>query len=546
MKVSQFAKVCGGQPRAVLAGAIAMALAAGARADVKLPAIIGSGMVLQRGVEVPLWGQADAGEEVTVSFAGQSKKTKASADGKWQVKLDALEASKEGRPLTIKGKNSLLLDNVLVGEVWVCSGQSNMQMALMAAQGGRNVAREANQPEIRLFTVDPTSTIQPRSDCPGKWEPCAPEVAEKFSAVGYFFGNALQEALGVPVGLINASWGGQSIETFIPRAALTDAMAWSKSLGARIDREVQFYDPAASQKRYEEALVRWEQSMAAYEQAKKDGSAKKGNPPQKPPAPEKTPGPARLYNGMIAPLVPFAIRGAIWYQGEANRGDGMLYTEKMKALISGWRKAWGQGDFPFLFVQLAPCRYFGNRNNGFEPMAPPDAEVKPSQRFPAVWQAQLEALKIANTGMAMTVDLDGPALHPSRKREVGERLAGWALATVYGEKSGEYSGPLYKDARAEGGAIRVSFGHAGAGLAARDDKEISWLEVAGADRVYHPAKGRIEGAELIVSSEQVRDPQFVRYGWDEIAMPNLMNKEGLPASAFTNEPLPLNDAPYKK
>jgi sialate O-acetylesterase len=376
--------------------------------------------------------------------------------------------------------------------------------------------------------------MQPQEDCPGKWQVCTPESVEFFTAVGYYFGNTLQQSLKVPVGLINASWGGQNIECFTPRAALSDAAPWSKSLAGRIDREVQSYDPAAAQKRYEEALAKWEQSMENYKQAKAAGTAK-GSPPQKPPSPEKTPGPARLYNAMIAPLVPFALRGSIWYQGEANRGDGVLYTEKMRTLIEGWRKAWGQGEFPFLFVQLAPCRYFGDRNNGLDPVAPPSAEIRPSQRFPYVWQAQLDALKIPGTGMAATVDLDGPALHPGRKKEVGERLAGWALAKVYGKGDPVYSGPLYKGFKEEGAALRVSFDHAGSGLASRDGKDLAWFEIAGADKVYYPATVKIDGAELVVSSDQVSAPKYVRYGWDEIAMPNLMNKEGLPASAFISD-----------
>lgn len=505
-------------------------------AEVKLPAIVGPGMVLQQGREVPVWGWAAPGEKVAVTFAGQTKTTEAGSDGKWQVKLDPLTASKEGRPLTIAGQNTITLANVLVGEVWVCSGQSNMQMGLRSAAGGRAAVNEANQPLIRLFTIEPTAAMQPREDSSGKWEVCSPETVADFSAVGYFFGNALQEALDVPVGLINTSWGGQSIEGFLPRAALTGDSAWSKGLAGKIDHEVRNFKPEEVQKRYADALAKWEESMAAYSQARKDGTAK-GQAPKKPSAPEKTPGAARLYNGMIAPLIPLGIRGVIWYQGESNRSDGMLYAEKMKTLISGWRTAWGQGDFPFLFVQLAPCKYAGDRNAADEPVSPPSAEIRPSQKFAFIRQAQLESLKIPQTGMAVTLDLDGPSLHPARKREVGERLASWALANTYGKKDLVYSGPLFKEAKEEGAALRVSFDHAGSGLASKDNKDLIWFEVAGADNVYFPAKAKIEGAELLVSSDQVAVPKFVRYAWDEIAMPNLMNKEGLPASPFTNEPL---------
>lgn len=519
--------------RSVAAGILAALLSPVVRADVTLPSILGSEMVLQQGRDVPVWGKADPGESVTVTFAGQTKTAIAGDDGKWRVTLDPLQASVEGRTLTVAGKNTIALEKVLVGEVWLCSGQSNMQFALRSSQGGRDAVADAN-PEIRLFAVEPLSAIRPQEEGPGKWQVCTPESVEFFSAVGYYFGNALQQKLKVPVGLINASWGGQNIETFTPRAALSDALPWSKSLAARIDREVQTYDLAAARKRYEEALVKWEQAMENYKQAKAAGTAK-GAAPQKPSSPEKTPGPSRLYNAMISPLIPFAMRGAIWYQGEANRGDGMTYTEKMRTLIEGWRTAWGQGEFPFLFVQLAPCRYFGDRNNGLDPVEPASAEIRPSQRFPYVWQAQLETLKIPGTGMAATVDLDGPALHPARKQEVGERLAGWALAKVYGKGEAVYSGPLYKAIKEESGALRVSFDHAGSGLASRDGKDLTWFEIAGEDKVYYPAKAKIEGAELLVSSDRVASPKYVRYGWDEVAMPNLMNKEGLPASAFISD-----------
>lgn len=503
------------------------------RADVKLPSILGSEMVLQQELNVPIWGKADPGEKVTVTFAGQTKSAVAGEDGKWRIALDPLKASAEGRTLTVSGKNTINLEKVVVGEVWLCSGQSNMQLALRSSQGGREAVDSAN-PAIRLFAVEPLSAIQPQEDVSGKWQVCTPESVEFFSAVGYYFGDTLQQRLKVPVGLINASWGGQNIETFTPRAALSDAQPWSKSLAGRIDREVQTYDPVAAQKRYEEALAKWELSMENYKQAKAAGTAK-GSAPQKPPSPEKTPGPSRLYNAMISPLIPFAMRGAIWYQGEANRGDGMIYTEKMRTLIEGWRKAWDQGEFPFLFVQLAPCRYFGDRNNGLDPLEPASAEIRPSQRFPYLWQAQLDALKIPGTGMAATVDLDGPSLHPSRKKEVGERLAGWALAKVYGKGEAVYSGPLYRGIKEEGGALRVSFDHTGSGLASRDGKDLTWFEIAGEDKVYYPAQAKIEGVEVVVSSDRVGAPKSVRYGWDEIAMPNLMNKEGLPASAFISD-----------
>ena len=508
-------------------------LVSAVRAEVTLPAIFGSEMVLQQGLNVPIWGKADPGENVKVTFAGQTKTATAGDDGKWRVTLDPLKAAAEGRPLTVAGKNTVTLEKVLVGEVWLCAGQSNMQMALRSSQGGREAVSQAN-PEIRLFTIEPLAKLQPQDDCRGQWVVCTPQSVEFFSAVAYYFGNTIQQELKVPVGLINASWGGQNIECFIPRAALSEDVPWSKSLAGRVDREAQAFDAAAAQKRYEEALAKWEQSLAAYKQAKEAGTPQ-GSAPKKPSPAEKTPGPSRLYNAMIHPLVPFALRGALWYQGEANRADGMLYTEKMRTLIEGWRKAWGQGEFAFLFVQLAPCKYFGDRSHGLEPVTPPSAEIRPSQRFPYVWQAQLDALKIPGTGMAATVDLDGPALHPGRKKEVGERLANWALATTYGKNVPVYSGPLFKGVREEGATLRVSFDHAGTGLASRDGKDVTWVEVAGADKVYYPARATIEGAELVVSSEQVRAPKFVRYGWDEIAMPNLMNREGLPASAFISD-----------
>ncbi|HUG90467.1 MAG TPA: sialate O-acetylesterase [Planctomycetaceae bacterium] len=486
------------RPRVLLVAATILlaatfALPNPATADVRLPSVIGSNMVLQRDAELPIWGWAEPGEVVVVAFSGQQAKATAGDDGRWSVRLKPVKA---GGPheLVVEGTNRIALENILVGEVWVCSGQSNMQWSVRQSANPDEEIAAARFPGIRLFHVPRRFTTEPEDDVDAQWTECNPEKVEGFSAVAYYFGRKLHQELDVPVGLIHTSWGGTRIEPWTPPA------------GLMLNREtVQILQ------RTIEAVDRWKQAKAAAEAT--------GQESPKHPL-EHNQAPTALYNGMVHALVPFAIRGALWYQGESNRGEGMLYFQKMQALVGGWRKTWDQGEFPFLFVQLAPWRYPGDN---------PEA-------LPEIWEAQLAALRgIPNTGMAVTTDIGNLAdIHPKNKQDVGLRLALWALAKTYGHEDVEYSGPLYKSMAVEDGKARVQFEHA-AGLKSRDGQSLSWFKVAGSDGKFVDAQATIEGETVVVWSDEVEEPKAVRFGWHQEAEPNLVNGAGLPASPFRTD-----------
>jgi len=446
---------------------LAVAVSTSARADVKLPSVLNSHMVLQRDMPVPVWGWAEAGEEVTVTFAGQTKTAKADDAGNWKVTLDKLEASAEPRSLTVKGKNEITLEDILVGEVWIGSGQSNMERWISASKDASKEIAEAKHPNIRLLLVPHVVSPEPQKDVKAKWAACSPETIPKFSAVTYFFGREIHQELKVPVGLIATSRTMTRIEPWMPEAPDPVKPPWAPIKGDHQN-------------------------------------------------------PCVLYNGMVHPLIPFAFRGALWYQGESNvlQKDGMEYLDKQKALIEGWRKAWGQGDFPFYFVQLAPL------GRWYEP-----------GQLPAFWEAQTATLAVPNTGMAVIHDTVGGAInniHPPDKQTVGKRLSLWALAKVHG-KDITYSGPLYKKTTIEGGKIRLSFDHVGGGLMASDSKPLTHFTIAGEDKKFVPAQAEVDGGEIVVSAEGVAAPKAVRFAWEKSARPNLANKEGLPASPFRTD-----------
>ncbi len=443
-----------------------------ASAEVKLPDIIGSNMVLQQGANLPIWGWAEKGETVTVSIAGQAVSAKAGDDGRWQVTLDKLSATPENKPLvmTIKGSlgDSIALENVLVGEVWLCSGQSNMEMGVGAAKNGPAEVAAANHPGIRLFWVPKERARQPATDTAADWSVCCPPVVgsggfDGFSAAAYFFGRDLHKELKVPVGLIFAAWSG------------TPAEEWTSKKALRAEPSLK-------------SLV------GQYEVAS-------------------------LYNGMIAPLIPFAIRGAVWYQGEANVGRGAQYQVLLPTLIRNWRTDWGQGDFPFGIVQIAPFFYGGDGT----------AEAE-------VWEAQLKTVQtVPNTGIALTMDIgDLNEIHPKNKQDVGHRLALWALAKTY-DRPLVYSGPIFKSMAIEGEKVRITFDHVGSGLVSHDGKPLTDFLIAGADKTFMPATAEIDGPTVVVVSDDVTKPVAVRFAFNGTAQPNLANKEGLPAAPFRTD-----------
>jgi len=450
------------------------------QAETKLPSILGSHMVLQQGEKCPIWGWDDSDKVVTVEFAGQKHTAKVSDGGRWEVHLDPMKANAKGQTLTIRGSSKLELTDVLVGEVWLCSGQSNMEWRVVQSANSKEEIANANHPLIRHIKIPHKLSPKPQDNVSSSgWQPCTPQVVANFTAVGYYFGRHLHKELNVPIGLIGSNWGGTRIEPWTPPVGFKSVPALKANFADKLD---QF------------------------------ASAKPGRGT-----------PSHMYNAMIHPLLPYTIKGALWYQGESNNGEGMLYHEKMKALIAGWRSVWNNPELPFYFVQLAPFRY-GSDND---------------PRLPGIWQAQLETLKVPHTGMAVTTDITTLRnIHPPNKQDVGKRLALWALVKDYGKKlKGQYSGPIFsKIDHAEGkDSLTVHFQKdSTGGLTTNDKKPVSHFEIAGKDGKWHPAKATIVyGDHLIVKSDAVKKPVHVRFGWHQMAEPNLVNGAGLPASPFS-------------
>lgn len=494
--------------RVLRSAVLTACLAACASARVQLPALLSDHMLLQRDTPIRIWGKADPGEQVAVEFRGETARTTADDIGRWSVFLSPAPA---GGPyeMTVRGSNAITLRNILVGEVWVASGQSNMAWTVKASDNASEEIRAANYPKIRLFRVALKSSDVPLDDVTGTWKECSPDTVGDFSAVGYYFARHLHQKLNVPVGVIQSAWGGTpadawtSLGALASDPALTPAFSdWARMLAS--------YPQATA--RHAIAMKRWEEAAA---KAKAEGR-------QAPPRPNPPVGPGShwmpggLYNAMIAPLTPYAIRGAIWYQGESNTGPtrAPIYARLFQTMIRDWRRAWGQGDFPFLFVQLAN---FG--------------KTAPGSQWPEVREAQLDTLSLAKTGMAVTIDIGNPNdIHPTNKQDVGLRLGLAARAIAYGENI-VYSGPIFRSAAPMEGALRLHFDFAGSGLQAKGGA-LKGFEVAGADGKFVSADARIDGSTVIVSSSAVPKPVAARYGWSDAPECNLYNAEGLPASPF--------------
>ena len=485
-------------------------------AEVKLPALISDHMVLQQGMPISIWGAADPGENVTVRLGDRQASVVAGTNGKWQV---SLPPSPAGGPfeMTIRGKNIITLADVIVGEVWVCSGQSNMEWQVRNALNPEQEIAASENPNIRCFTVKHVVSAVPLEDLSGKWELSTPETAKGFTAVGYFFARDLQRALSIPIGLIHSSWGGTPAEAWISDDAIR-AYRYLEPILWNWQRTLAEY-PGAKQK-YDRAIKDWEeQALKAKEEGKQ--------PPPRPVAPQG-PGhswtPSGLYNAMIAPMTSYAIRGAIWYQGESNARPlrSLEYRRLFQGMIEDWRRAWDQ-PLPFLFVQLA---------NFMERRSEPEESAWAELR-----EAQMRALGLPATGMAVAIDIgEADNIHPKNKQEVGRRLALAARAEAYGENI-VYSGPLFQSMKLEPGQIRVFFRHTGPGLEARGSS-LEGFAVAGEDRKFAWADARIEGTSVVVSSPQVPNPLAVRYAWADNPSCNLYNKEGLPASPFRTDDWP--------
>jgi sialate O-acetylesterase len=480
-------------------------------AAVQMPSIFTDHMVLQRELPVPVWGKAAPGEEVTVEFAGQKKSTKADASGKWLVKLDPLTANAE--PQVLKAGNVTIQD-VLVGEVWLASGQSNMEWEMQMKPDSAADIPKSTHPNLRLIEVPKTIALSPQDEGKIAWARSSPESVGSFSAIGYYFGVRLQEELKVPVGIILSAWGGTRIEPWTSIEGF-EAVPALKDFAADVRSKLPGSDAyRATNEKYLTDIEGWTKAARAALGQKQALPAM----PAQPAALSFNQGtPTSLYNAMIHPLVPYAFRGAIWYQGESNHNEGFAYTEKTKALLASWRSVFQQPNLPFYFVQIAPWQY------GAE-----DVKI-----LPQFWQAQRECLKIPHTGMATISDIgEVTDIHPAHKKEVARRLSLWALAKNYGRSEIEPNGPLYVSYAIEGGAVRVKFDHAGSGLASRDGKPLTHFEIAGKDGVFHAAQAKIDGSSIVISAAAVPEPRRARFAWSKLAIANLMNKEGLPATAF--------------
>lgn len=501
-------------------------------AEVKLSAVFGENMVLQRDMPVPVWGRAEPGERVTVTFGRQRKATTAGADGAWRVTLGSMPASSEGRELVVEGDNRVVFKDVLVGEVWVCSGQSNMERSVSRAANSKQEAGAAKFPLIRHIKVDKRPSDRPETTFRGSWAVCSPRTVGGFTAVGYFFGREIHRELGVPVGLVNSSWGGTRIEPWTPLVGFKGVPAGGF---AKVIERIEQSDPRSEAGRawYLSAFAEHRKWLAGAEDAVARGEFP-GSPPEMPSLGRSRQSPARLYRGMIAPLVGFAIRGVIWYQGESNGSEGMSYYHKKHALVKGWREVWGQGEFPFYWVQLANFRADNKSPEG-------------GDGYAKVRDAERKALDIPNTGMAVIIDIgETNDIHPKNKQDVGIRLAQWAFAGSYGLDVVP-SGPLYKRHAVEGGEVRVWFDHVGSGLmvgekkglgATRDARgaKLQRFAISGRDKKWVWAEARIDGETVVVSSPGVPQPVAVRYAYSGNPLgANLYNREGLPASPFRTD-----------
>lgn len=507
-----------------------------ARADVVPAGIFTSNMVLQRERDVPVWGTANVGETVVVTFAGQTVTATPNESGKWTVVLAPMKANATGQAMTLKGKNEVVLENILVGDVWLCSGQSNMDCRMSAILPvSQPDIDSSNIPQLRFASVSKANRIQPQENClleDKTWKAVTPGSVSAAPAVPFYFGRELQRRLNIPIGLVNSSWGGTKIEP------------WIAPTGYRLVRELKATADVVEtwDARTESGKLEYQKGIAAIKawlpDAEKRLAAGQAVPEQPcvPRPGDSNQEPTKLYNGMIHPLIPMAFTGVIWYQGESEVGNGVKYLEKVKALVGGWRAVWGAGDFPFYLVQLSSFQA-------------PETNPAGGYGWSQLREAQLMTLsQIPNTGLAVSIDVgDEKDIHPKNKYDVGLRLALWSLGTHYGQKGLVYSGPLFREAVVEHGKIRIRFDHVGSGLmvgkkdglapAVEDNgAKLKRFAIAGADKKFVWADAIIEGNTVLVGSKEVPNPIAVRYAFAHNPEGcNLYNREGLPASPFRSD-----------
>ena len=491
-------------------------------AELRLPAVFSDHMVLQRDKAVAVWGWADAAEEVTIEFAGQKKAAKADASGQWSLRLDPLTASAESRRLTATGKDGRKAEvsDVLVGDVWLGSGQSNMAMTVNRAKDFEQEKTAATFPLIRHFKEESAGAATAQTQSKGKWLACTPDNVGAFSATLYFFGRVIHREVGVPVGLINTSVGGTPIESWIApevqetKPELSAALKAQSAAQPKIDPEKAKADYAVELKKFK----------AAKAKAVAEGTKAPRPPRNAAEVSERKGSYGQLFNGKVAPLVPYTLKGMLWYQGEANSSDtrAPLYVHQLSALITDWRARWGE-ELPFAWVQLPNFS-------------------RPGEGWPLMRESMLKTLSLPKTGMAVTIDIgEAKDIHPKNKQEVGRRLSLWALGNVYGRKVAAASGPLPAGHEIKGAEVVVTLTHA-EGLKTRDGAPVKGFQLAGTDKQWKPATARIDGAKLIVTSAEVAAPVALRYAWLDFPETNLVNSADLPASPFRTDdwaPVPV-------
>lgn len=503
--------------------ALALALAPVLRAELKLPAIVSDRMVLQQKQANPIWGWDTPGTKVTVAFAGQTHTSTAGADGRWTVKLQAVPANATPQTIAIAGTSKRTISDVLVGEVWMCSGQSNMGWTIGASRHGDLESLASKHPNIRLITVPRVGTQELQKDFKGKWEAATPDTVKSFSAVGFLYGRFIHEIVGVPVGLINNAWGGSAAEAWVRRETIAGEANFRGLMDSTAKREADLQSEKGKAT-YQESVQKWK---VAAEKAK----AEKKTPPNAPPdylAGNARPG--NIFAGMVYPTLGYGIKGVIWYQGESNASRAYEHEKLFPFLIEQWRKEQGQGDFPFYWVQLADFKA--------EKAAPAESD------WAELRESQTKTLKLPNTGQAVIIDIgEGRDIHPRNKYDVAARLVRWALVKDYGLKL-PYRSPEYKSLAVAGNKATVTLDCFGSTLRAFDVVEAVGFTVCGEDKVWHPAQGKIVGNDKVeVWSDKVAAPVAVRYAWADNPIANLFSKDDLPVTPFRTDDFPMITAP---
>ena len=481
-------------------------------ADVKLNSLISDNVVLQRNMEVPVWGWADYGEKVTVEFAGQSVSTVAK-NGKWMVKLKPMKANSQPQELTVKGNNTLKIKNILIGEVWICSGQSNMEWALYRTIGGEEAVANSTNDQLRICVIPHNVQMKPVDNVNAKWELSGPKSTKMNSAVGYYFMSKLQKELNVPVGMLEVAFGGTVIESWMSQEALNAMPNKDKNM-----------DLATMKAEYDANELKLKPIKDAWLKAVDSCKLNKLPVPPRPTVlPSEFKGTTTIYNGEVCPIVPFAVKGIAWYQGESNayvkRAD--TYAALLPAMIKLWREDWKRPELPFIIFQITPNRK-------------PQTDPNEKSGVAIVQEAQLKACQtVSNTALVVTMDVAESDVHYKNKQPIGERAMKAALNLAYG-KNIEYCGPIYKSMKVDGNKISVDLTHATSGLTQKGDT-LKGFVIAGADKKFYFADAQIKGNSVIVSSKDVPQPVAVRYGWADFPAVNLFNKEGIPASPFRTD-----------